>query len=241
MLNSGVSATVEIFVKITFETARTLKGYKLKNNNFPGRSTCLSTRRPARLLNLAREFAILVIAIFSMLATGHVYAQERATPRMPYTINPGDLLEISIWKEPDMQRQVLVRPDGAFSFPLSGDILAEGRTVDDIRQELTNQLEAYIPDLVVTVTVAEVRGNKIFVFGQVKTPGEFIVNPRVDVIQALSIAGGVTPFAQMNNIKILRRRNGEQRIFEFRYNDIVKGQNLEQNILLEVGDIVLVP
>ena len=193
------------------------------------------------LKNPAKAFTLLIIALAGLLGTAQSLAQERANPRMPYTINPGDLLEISVWKEPDMQRQVLVRPDGAFSFPLSGDILAEGRTVEAIRQELTKQLEAYIPDLVVTVTVAEVRGNKIFVFGQVKTPGEFIVNPRVDVIQALSIAGGVTPFAQLNSIKILRRRNGEQSIFQFRYSDIVKGQDLEQNILLEVGDIVLVP
>lgn len=199
----------------------------MKNNNF--------------LKNPTRALTLLVIALAGLLGAAQSLAQERANPRMPYTINPGDLLEISVWKEPDMQRQVLVRPDGAFSFPLSGDIVAEGRTVEAIRQELTNQLEAYIPDLVVTVTVAEVRGNKIFVFGQVKTPGEFIVNPRVDVIQALSIAGGVTPFAQLNSIKILRRRNGEQSIFKFRYSDIVKGQNLEQNILLEVGDIVLVP
>jgi polysaccharide export outer membrane protein len=199
----------------------------LNNNNF--------------LKNSTRALTLLIIALAGLLGAAQSLAQERTNPRMPYTITPGDLLEISVWKEPDMQRQVLVRPDGAFSFPLSGDILAEGRTVEAIRQELTNQLEAYIPDLVVTVTVAEVRGNKIFVFGQVKTPGEFIVNPRVDVIQALSIAGGVTPFAQLNSIKILRRRNGEQSIFRFRYSDIVKGQNLEQNILLEVGDIVLVP
>lgn len=176
-----------------------------------------------------------------LLSTATVHAQERPNQREPYTINPGDLLEISVWKEPDMQRQVLVRPDGAFSFPLSGDIMAEGRTVDAIRQELTAQLASYIPNLVVTVMVAEARGNKIFVFGQVKTPGEFIVNPRVDVIQALSIAGGVTPFAQVNDIKILRRQNAQQRIIEFRYSDIVKGEKLEQNILLEVGDIVLVP
>jgi len=183
----------------------------------------------------------MIIAVAGLLGAGQTLAQDQAGSRAPYTINPGDLLEISVWKEPDMQRQVLVRPDGAFSFPLSGDILAEGRTVEAVRQELTSQLESFIPDLVVTVTVAEVRGNKVFVFGQVKTPGEFIVNPRVDVIQALSIAGGVTPFAQLNSIKILRRRNGEQTIFEFRYDDIVKGKDLEQNILLEVGDIVLVP
>ena len=202
--------------------------------------------QPRRLLAVGRSplspgRMALLAALAVMLITAPVHAQDRPNQREPYTINPGDLLEISVWKEPDMQRQVLVRPDGAFSFPLSGDIRAEGRTVEAIREELTAQLASYIPNLVVTVMVAEARGNKIFVFGQVKTPGEFIVNPRVDIIQALSIAGGVTPFAQLNDIKILRRRNGQQRIIEFRYSDIVKGEKLEQNILLEVGDIVLVP
>ena len=184
---------------------------------------------------------LLLIAVLGIMGMGSAVAQDGSEPRAPYTINPGDLLEISVWKEPDLQRQVLVRPDGAFSFPLSGDIVAEGRTVEDVRTEITAQLETFIPDLVVTVTVAEIRGNKIFVIGQVNTPGEFVVNPRVDVIQALSIAGGMTPFAQVNNIKILRRRNGQQRIQSFRYSDIIKGENLEQNILLEVGDVVLVP
>lgn len=184
---------------------------------------------------------LLLFTFVTLMSAVPAFAQESKKPREPYTVNPGDMLEISVWKEEDLQRQVLVRPDGAFSFPLSGDIVAEGRTVDAIRQELTFRLQAYIPDLVVTVTVAEINGNKIYVIGQVRTPGVFVVNPRVDVIQALSIAGGLTPFAQQNNIKILRRRNGEQTILNFRYSDIVKGQNLAQNALLEVGDVVLVP
>jgi polysaccharide export outer membrane protein len=184
---------------------------------------------------------LLTLSIVVLFSFQTALAQDSAAPREPYTINPGDLLEISVWKEPDLQRQVLVRPDGAFSFPLSGDLVAVGRTVEDVRQELTERLSVFIPDLVVTVTVAEINGNKIFVIGQVRTPGEFVVNPRVDVIQALSIAGGMTPFAESNDIKILRRRNGVQTILRFRYNDVIKGQNLEQNILLEVGDVVLVP
>jgi len=190
-------------------------------------------------LNLKRS--LLLIALLGLVGLGSAHAQDGDRPRAPYTINPGDLLEVSVWKEPDLQRQVLVRPDGAFSFPLSGDIVAEGRTVEDVRRDLTSRLETYIPDLVVTVTVAEINGNKIFVIGQVNTPGVFVVNPRVDVIQALSIAGGMTPFAQVNNIRIIRRRNGQQTVLSFRYGDIIKGDNLEQNVLLEVGDVVLVP
>lgn len=208
---------------------------------------CFSLRiceRPRSFARVQFAFSIASLVLMSILALAaprSALAQDAAAPREPYTINPGDLLEISIWKEPDLQRQVLVRPDGAFSFPLSGDVVAIGRTVEAVRRELTNRLSTFIPDLVVTVTVAEINGNKIYVIGQVNSPGQFVVNPRVDVIQALSIAGGMTPFAESNDIKILRRRNGVQTILRFRYNDIIKGQNLQQNVLLEVGDVVLVP
>ena len=192
-------------------------------------------------LNYGRAALLPLLAAIGLLLMGSAVAQQDNKPREPYTINPGDRLEISVWKEPDLQRQVLVRPDGAFSFPLSGDIVAVDRTVEAVRQELTVRLGRFVPDLIVTVTVEEINGSKIYVIGQVNTSGQFVVNPRVDVIQALSIAGGMTPFAQLNNIKILRRRQGKQTILPFRYNDIVKGQNLQQNVLLEDGDVVLVP
>ncbi len=210
--------------------------YKKILKSTAGRSSC-QPQRTATWSQLVTTLAALLV--FALVSPAN--AQDSSAEREAYTINPGDLLEISVWKEIDLQRRVLVRPDGAFSFPLSGDIVAVGRTVTDIRNELTRKLEAFIPDLVVTVTVEEIRGNKIFVVGQVKTPGEIVMNPRVDVMQALSIAGGTTAFAQVNDIIIIRRTNGTQRILEFRYNDIVKGQNLSQNVLLEVGDVVLVP
>lgn len=209
----------------------------MNNNNFLTIRSGQTRRRNWASVQSALSLPLVIFA--AILWAIPVFGQEEN--RAPYTINPGDLLEVSVWKEPDLQREVLVRPDGAFSFPLSGDIVAVGRTVEAIRAELASRLETYIPGLVVTVTVAEIRGNKIFVIGQVKNPGEFIMNPVVDVMQALSIAGGTTPFAQLNNIKILRRRDGVQTILEFRYSDIVKGQDLSQNILLEVGDVVLVP
>lgn len=209
------------------------------NNFLKSEGNMKLSLRPGLIQRLLQLLSGLMVA--GVLLAMPVFGQDNAEYRAPYTINPGDLLEVSVWKEPDLQREVLVRPDGAFSFPLSGDIVAVGRTVAAVRAELAQRLAAYIQDLVVTVTVAEIRGNKIFVIGQVNTPGEIVMNPVVDVMQALSIAGGTTPFAQVNNIKILRRRNGEQTIIDFRYGDIVKGQNLSQNILLEVGDVVLVP
>lgn len=159
-----------------------------------------------------------------------------------YGIQPGDILEISVWKEPDLQREVLVRPDGGVSFPLAGDLVAKGRTVAELQAEVTMRLSRYIPDLVVTVTVQEIVGNKIYVIGQVNRPGEFVMNPRVDVLQALSMAGGLTAFASVNDMLVLRRGpDGSQRALEFRYGDVVKGRALEQNILLTGGDVVVVP
>ncbi|MEC9376160.1 MAG: polysaccharide biosynthesis/export family protein [Pseudomonadota bacterium] len=158
-----------------------------------------------------------------------------------YLINPGDILAISVWREEDLQREVLVRPDGKFSFPLAGDIDTTNKSIDEIRQQLKSELSKYIPELVVSVAVIQINGNKIYVIGQVNQPGDFVINPMVDVLQALSLAGGTTAFAEVNDIKILRRENGAQRSIEFRYRDVEKGKNLNQNIMLKAGDVIVVP
>ena len=158
-----------------------------------------------------------------------------------YTVKPGDGLEISVWKEPDLQGPVLVTPDGAFSFPLVGHVDARGKTVTQLQETISERLKQYISDPVVTVSVRDIRGNKAYVIGQVNKPGEFIVNPRVDVMQALSMAGGTTPFASLGNIIILRRSGAQQEALKFDYTSVAKGQNLEQNIDLRAGDVVVVP
>ena len=161
--------------------------------------------------------------------------------RAPYTVSPGDILSIAVWKEPDLQRQVIVRPDGAFSFPLTGDIQTDGKSIEQIRQAVTDRLEKYIPDPVVTVAVENLDGNTVYVIGQVQRPGEFRTGAQIDVMQALSMGGGMTPFAQQGSIKILRRVNGKLIAIPFDYKDIEKGKRLNQNILLEPGDVVVVP
>ena len=168
-------------------------------------------------------------------------AQDTGQRDDVYLVKAGDQLQVSVWKEEDLQLTVLVRPDGGFSFPLAGDVRAAGKTVDAIRQELGQKLTRFIPDPVVTVMVSQIGGNMIYVIGQVKEPGSYIMNPRIDVMQALSIAGGATPFASLNDIKILRRQGNRQTVRSFRYGDIEKGRNLEQNILLASGDVVVVP
>jgi polysaccharide biosynthesis/export protein len=189
----------------------------------------------ARFFNI---FSILIVAVCS-LSTAH--AQENVAAGEAYEVQPSDVLFISVWKEPELQKEVLLRPDGAFTFPLSGEINARNKTVEELRIELTRRLSRYIPDLVVTVSVLQVNGNKVYVIGQVNQPGQFIVNPRVDVMQALSMAGGTTPFADLKNIRILRRTRTGQSALEFRYDDVIRGRRLEQNIVLESGDVVVVP
>ena len=158
-----------------------------------------------------------------------------------YKIQPGDLMEISVWREEYLEREVIVQPDGKISFPLVGTVNAAGTTVETVQALVAQRLTQYIPDPVVTVSIKEIRGNRVYVLGQVANPGQFIMNPTVDVIQALALAGGTTTFAELNEIKILRRNGDSQELIDFRYADIARGRNLEQNIVLQSGDVVIVP
>lgn len=158
-----------------------------------------------------------------------------------YQVQPGDLLEIFVWKEKDLQREVIVRPDGGLSFPLIGDMQVAGKTVSDIRDELTKQLREYVSNPTVSVSVKQAQGYKIYVMGQVNRPGEFTAVRPVDVVQALSMAGGLNPFAAANSIKVLRRENGVETSIPFKYGQVESGRKLEQNIILQSGDVVVVP
>lgn len=184
---------------------------------------------------------LLVLLAGPAAALGQDTASGGGGDSAAYTIQPGDVLEVSVWKEPDLQREVLVRPDGAFDFPLIGEVHVSGKSVEDVRTEITGRLARFVPDLVVTVLVKQVDGNRIYVYGQVNKPGSFVVNPNVDVIQALSLAGGTTAFASVDDIRVLRRENGTQRAIPFNYGEVSRGRNLEQNIMLKAGDVVLVP
>ncbi|MEJ0087414.1 MAG: polysaccharide biosynthesis/export family protein [Pseudomonadota bacterium] len=171
------------------------------------------------------------------------FADEAAPTSMrpPYRLQPGDVVTVSVWKEQDLQQEVLVRPDGALSFPLAGEFNVDGRTVEELRVQLVDRLKRYVPDPVVTVAVKAIGGNRVYVIGKVARPGEFPFSSSVDVMQALSLAGGATPFAQVNDIVILRRENSGQRALPFRYGDVERGKNLQQNFLLQSGDTVVVP
>jgi len=192
----------------------------------------------------AKRLSAAATLVLTMLFTGYAWSQAGvASDEGEYRIQPGDLLHVSVWKEPDLTREVLVRPDGGLSFPLVGGIAAEGMSISSVRKIIAERLARYVSDPVVTVSVHEVRGNAIYVIGEVHKPGEFVARRRIDVMQALSMAGGTTEYASRNNIVILRRdpATKQQTAMKFRYGDIAAGHNLEQNIILRAGDVVLVP
>jgi len=170
------------------------------------------------------------------------FAAGEAAAADAYKLNPGDVLQISVWKEEGLQQQVLVLPDGEISFPLAGHIKAAGLSPEQLQNVLQKRLKNFFADPVITVTVVQVGGNKIYVIGQVRNPGEFPANRPVDVMQALSLAGGLTTFAADGDIKVLRRDpNGKQRALAFNYSEVSKGNRLETNVLLQPGDVVVVP
>lgn len=169
-----------------------------------------------------------------------------ATPQTPldlpaYKIGPGDLLTVSVWKEEGLQKEVLIRPDGGMSFPLAGDLQAGGKSVVELSALLVEKIKRYIPDPVVTVAVRQIQNNKIFVVGKVTRPGEYVATHYVDVMQALAMSGGLNAYANGDNIKILRRVNGKVQSMPFEYGDVSNGKSLEQNIILQSGDVVVVP
>ena len=181
--------------------------------------------------------------LLGLLAAAAHADSSNSTPAVDaaYLVQPGDTLTLSVWKEQDLQGDFLVRPDGGLSFPLAGAVAAGGHTVDEIRAVLTSRLAKYIPDPVVTVSVKTVAGSMIFVVGKVNRPGNFLLSRPIDVMQALSLAGGTTPFADVDGIRVLRREGVRQLVFRFRYDDVRRGRALSQNILLQSGDTVVVP
>lgn len=159
-----------------------------------------------------------------------------------YQLSPGDALEITVWKEEGLQKeQILISPDGNIIFPLVGTVTAAGKTISELRDKLTSRLADYIADPSISVKLMGNQGNVVFVIGKVNKPGMVNAGRRVDVLQALSLAGGLTVFADDSNISVQRRTGNEIKVFPFDYSNVIDGDDLHENILLEPGDTVTVP
>jgi polysaccharide biosynthesis/export protein len=180
------------------------------------------------------------LAALSLALSANCAFAQTTTP--DYRLHAGDKLDISVWKETELQKPaIIIRPDGKFSLPLAGEIVGAGKTVSDVRQDIEARLKRYIPEPVVTVGVTDVAGNVAYVIGQVNKPGSLIMNPAINVLQALSLAGGGTPFAKLNDIIVIRNSQTGQHSLSFRYSEVASGKDLSQNVTLESGDVVVVP
>jgi len=177
-----------------------------------------------------------------LMAAGAVLAQEKTEwTGLDYIIGPGDVLDVSVWKVEELTKMVTVLPDGKIGFPLVGRIPAAGKTVDELSDELEKKLIKFVPDLNLSVVVHQVNSMMVYVIGRVNHPGRFVLNANVNVLQALSMAGGLNPFAEEGKIKIFRQEGNATELINYDYSDVVKGKDLGQNIMLRRGDVIFVP
>jgi polysaccharide export outer membrane protein len=158
-----------------------------------------------------------------------------------YVIGPEDVLDISVWKEPELTRTVPVRPDGKISLPLLSDVQAAGQTPTQLATHVKESLKRYVTDPQVTVIVTAINSQRIYLLGEVTRAGAYPLLPGMTVLQALSSAGGFTPYARTQKIYVLRERSDGRMKLSFNYKDFLNGRNPEQNVVLKVGDTIVVP
>ncbi len=160
-----------------------------------------------------------------------------------YVIGAGDDLHISVWKEPDLTKPVPVRPDGKITLPLVGDVQASGQTPHQLEIELAKQLASFVASPSVTVTVQGIHSRRYNIMGEVARPGTYeLSGPPSTVLDAIALAGGLRDFAKKKKIYILRvKEDGTQERLPFNYAQVIKGENMSQNVVLQTRDTIVVP
>ncbi len=167
---------------------------------------------------------------------------DAVTPPTDYVIGPDDVLAVLFWREKDLSvEQVAVRPDGKITLPLLNDVQAAGLTPDQLREAVQKAAAQYVEDPNATIVVRQINSRRFFVTGQVGKPGPYPLGGPLTVLQALSLAGGTVEFAKTDKIIIMRTTGAKTETLKFNYKDVMKGKNLQQNILLKPGDTILVP
>ncbi len=158
-----------------------------------------------------------------------------------YLLKEGDEIEISVWGEDKLDKNVRVLPDGSVSFPLAGNMKIAGLSAPQVEAKIAEKLKAYISDPVVSVVFRSTEGNRIFVLGKVPRPGPIAMTAPLTLTQALSVAGGLDKFAEEDQIIILRNAGGKPTQLKVKYSDILTGKDLSTNYDLKAGDTILVP
>ena len=158
-----------------------------------------------------------------------------------YKLRHGDLIQISVWGEDKMQKESLVLPDGSITYPLAGRVEVIGLTSTEAEKKIAEKLKTYLPDPQVSVVIAKIEGNVAHVLGKVLKPGQVLMTGPTTVLDAISVAGGLDKFAERSEIKVLRTTPQGQKAIPVHYDQLIKGDHLENNITLMPGDTILVP
>jgi len=183
-------------------------------------------------------FMRFMMATVLMLISGAAMAESSG----PYKLRHGDALMVSVWRDEALQMEVRVLPDGSITFPLAGRVEVAGLSTPEAEIRIAEKLKKYIPEALVTVAITAAEGNRVYVIGKVVNPGAVVLtSPKTTVLQMLSQVGGLDRFADGNSIRVLRETAQGQQILIVRYNDLVKGSQLDTNVTLMPGDTVLVP
>lgn len=180
----------------------------------------------------------LVMMVILALASAGVQSQA---PK-PYTLRHGDAVMVSVWRDEALRMEVRVLPDGSITFPLAGRVEVAGLSTSEAEARIAEKLKKFIPDPVVTVAITGIEGSRVYVLGKVVNPGPFVLtSPNTSVLQVLSQTGGLDRFADGNSIRVLRDTPQGPQVLPVRYNDLLKGSQLETNVVLVPGDTILVP
>lgn len=184
-----------------------------------------------------------VICFFACAPTNIVSPLEEATPikKSEFVIGPEDVLKIHVWKQDNITVTVPVRSDGKISIPLINDVEAAGFTPNQLKDKIAQRLKNYIDEPTVSVIVVTINSIKVNVSGNVNAPGVYNIGREISLVEAISLAGGLAEFADPEKIKIIRKENGVDKIYEVNYSAILNGEDLKQNITLVPGDSVVVP
>jgi polysaccharide biosynthesis/export protein len=192
-------------------------------------------------MHIRSQLLIITLFLSFSLTAFATDTQQNTQTQSDYIIGPGDVLMVSIWKDESLTQEVIVLPDGTISFPLIGVIRAEDKTIAELKTEIEKRIKKYVPDPVLWISVRNMNSAYIYILGRVNNPGRFLLNSRVNVLQGLATAGGLNPFANNNDIRIFRTEEKGTKLIRFHYNDVIKGKNLEENITLKRGDVIIVP
>jgi polysaccharide export outer membrane protein len=193
---------------------------------------------------LKRHLKLFISFLFFLFTMNTIATDDKAiaqTNAPPYRIGPSDILNIYVWKEPELTQDVTVLPDGNITMPLIGEVKARGKTAGELRAIISEKLKDYVTEPEVTVIVRQTLSRKIYTVGKLNTPGPYPLEPEMTVLQAISTARGFSEWAKKKDIVIIRKEGGKEVQFRFNYEEYISGKNLKQNILLKPNDTIVVP